>query len=381
MVRFVSGAEWLGDKVWAGLKTAGAFSWGIVKAIGKWGWKVLKSAGAWVWNLLAEAPERIWRLLKHINSGIIGTISWLWTGLKGMLGHVLDGLNGTFKWFGKGAAGLFSWIWKGLRGGAKWAWKLLKGDFSGFWDGFGDLFSWLGDGAKSLVKWGKEGLIAVAKWAWDGLKGVGRWLLDGFLAGAAWVGRLIAKLLDLIGFGEIMDLLWQIIKFNSRPLTSAEIAEASKVFGNTISYWQVRVDEHSLIAVLGALFQGTKNMGVTLFHTINFSRKIKPAPGSSDMGWLIHELAHVWQMEHVGMQYIGEAVHAQATTGYVYGVDRDYRNNANGTLLATSRSNGKTLQDFNREQQAAIAEHYYMRLSNSYSTADWQKFISDFQKP
>lgn len=115
--------------------------------------------------------------------------------------------------------------------------------------------------------------------------------MDGFLSGAAWVGRFIAKLLDLVGFGEIMDLLWQIIKFNTRPLSQTEITEAKRVFGDSIAYWQVRVDEYSLIATLGALLKGSAGMGVTLFHTINFNRKITPTPGSPDMGWLIHEMA------------------------------------------------------------------------------------------
>jgi hypothetical protein len=97
------------------------------------------------------------------------------------------------------------------------------------------------------------------------------------------------------------------------------------------------------------------------------------------MAWLVHELGHVWQYEHVGSQYIGEALHAQATAGYVYGVDDSYSNNANGTALATARAAGKTLADFNREQQASIAQHYYLRLTSGLGTADWQPYIDDFK--
>jgi hypothetical protein len=86
-------------------------------------------------------------------------------------------------------------------------------------------------------------------------------------------------------------------------------------------------------------------MGVTTAHTINFNKKIAAAPGNGDMAWLIHELGHVAQYTYVGIQYMGEAIHAQATGGYAYG---------GGAALA-----GKKLSDFNREQQADIMRDYY----------------------
>ncbi len=206
---------------------------------------------------------------------IIGTLSWLWDGIKGALGHVWDAVKGIFTWTGKGIFGLFSWIWEGLKGGANWAWELLQGDFSGFREGIGGFFSWLGDGAVRLVKWGWEGLTAVAIWMWEGVKGVAKWIWSGLVSGAAWVGRFFAKVLDLVGFGEIMDLLWQIVKFNTRTLTQTEITEAEKVFRSSIPYWQVRIDEYSLIAAIGSFFSGGGGMGVVTFHTINFNRKFR----------------------------------------------------------------------------------------------------------
>ena len=365
-IKKAAGAVWKGVKsvggaIWRGLKAAGSFTWGAVKAIGKWGWNVLKSAGAWVWDLVTEAPIRIWRLLKHIGSGIVGTVSWLWKGIKGAFGHVWEAIKGVFKWAGKGVIGLFSWIWEGLRDGAQWAWRLLNGDFSGFFEGIGGFFSWIGDGAVRLAKWGWNGLKAAAIWAWEGTKGLGKWLWDGFLSGAAWVGRLIGKLLDLVGFGEIMDLLWQIIKFNTRPLTSTEIGEAKKVFRDSINYWQVRIDEYSFIAWLGSKFAGSRYMGVVTFHTINFNRKITATPGSGDMAWLIHELTHVSQMEHAGMQYMGEALYAQATAGYSYTLGKPH------------------FRDYNREQQADIAKDYYLALTSGRSTTAYAPYIAELR--
>ncbi|MFN8396788.1 MAG: DUF4157 domain-containing protein [Bacteroidia bacterium] len=64
---------------------------------------------------------------------------------------------------------------------------------------------------------------------------------------------------------------------------------------------------------------GYSGLGVTIGYTINFSQKVSPAPGNNDMHWLIHELTHVAQCEAVGLQYIPEALIAQAGTGYNYG--------------------------------------------------------------
>lgn len=178
------------------------------------------------------------------------------------------------------------------------------------------------------------------------------WILKRIIAVLAWVGRLIGKSLDTVAFGEILDLIFQILKPNSRALTDIEKTEAKKVFGNGIRYWKVRIDEFSLIAKSGALFAGTKNMGVTTFHTVNFTKKIVSEPGSGDMEWLIHELAHVCQMEHAGSQYIVEALFAQYTEGYDYG--------------GSSALKGKTLRDFNREQQAEIAADYYRKVLNGH---------------
>ena len=226
---------------------------------------------------------------------------------------------------------------------------------------------------------GWDGLKAAGIWVAEGAAGIGRWVLDGFLSGAAWTGRLIAKLLDLVGFGEIADLLGEILKMNTRELSGGEISEAHKVFGDTIDYGQVRVDEYSLISTISALFSGGGGMGVTLFHTINFNKVITPTAGSQDMGWLIHEMTHVWQYEHVGSQYLGEAIHAQATTGYQYGTSTRYTDDGNGAFLAERRSQGATFASFNREQQGDITEHYYLRRTNGLDTTDWQPYIDDVQ--
>jgi hypothetical protein len=175
-----------------------------------------------------------------------------------------------------------------------------------------------------------------------------------------WAGRAIAKILDICSIPEFMDFLWQIIKSNTRRLTRVEEQEARKVFGDSINYKKVHIDENSLLALLGAKRHKCSGMGITSFRTINFNKKIKAAPGNSHMKWLIHELAHVSQMEHVGSRYMIGASYARATEGYGY------------TLGAKPH-----FRDYNREQQASIAADYYISLVSGRSTVAYDPYIAE----
>jgi len=83
-------------------------------------------------------------------------------------------------------------------------------------------------------------------------KGFSTWLLDGLLPCAVRAGRIIAKIFDLFAFPEIMDLIWQKVKLNTRTFTPIEKREALSVFGDGINYSKVLIDEYSIIAWLGA---------------------------------------------------------------------------------------------------------------------------------
>jgi hypothetical protein len=189
-----------------------------------------------------------------------------------------------------------------------------------------------------------------------------KWSLSGLLPFALWIGRFLAKALDLFAFPKIMDLLWRMIKSNTRNLTPIEKKEALSVFGDSINYSKVLIDEYSLIAWLGAKINRRSGMGVTTFYTINFNHKIITGSGSSDMKWLIHELTHIAQMEHSGSQYLVEAFYAQATEGYGY------------TLGEKPH-----LCDYNREQQASIVADYYIKRDLGISTADYEPYITELR--
>jgi hypothetical protein len=205
-------------------------------------------------------------------------------------------------------------------------------------------------------------LKAVSSTVCQEIKDFFKWLLDGLLLFALWAGRIIAKTLDLFAFPETMDLLWQIIKPDTRSLTPIEIQEALIVFGDRINYSNVLIDEHSFIAWLGAKINRRSGMGVTTFHTINFNQKVRTAVSRSDMKWLIHELTHIAQMEYTGSQYLVEAFHAQAAEGYEY-------------ILGEKPH----LRDYNREQQASIVADYYIKRISGASTAAYEPYIEELR--
>ena len=310
-------------------------------------------------NVQENARRRVQGgFFKNLWSGIKKGVSAVWGGIKTAATKTWQGI----KW-GAGK------LWKGIKAVGKWGWNVLKAGAALAWSQVvntpGRIWR--------LIKHLGSGVAGVGKWLWEGLKlawhldfkGLGAWLLEGLLSGTAWVLRLAAKLIDIAGFGEVWDLVFQIIKVNTRTLTSTEKTEAQKTFKNSISYWQVRIDQFSLISKIGALFSGSSGMGVTTFHTVNFDRKIQATPGSNDMHWLTHELTHVSQYEHVGTQYLGEAVYGQASkAGYNYDPAVLWRPATN----VSPNMAAKHFNQFNREQQAEIAADYYFSIFNQSVT-------------
>lgn len=346
-------------------------------------------AGRW---LIAHELTHVLQQQEELNRTPVAGVQVEHTGHDQVQGGFFGRLWGGVKKAAKAVAGAAKWtagkVWGGVKAVGKWGWDVLKSAGAVVWSRIVDF----PERIWRLIKHMGSGIAGLASSLWEGLrlavkldfKGFGKWFVDGILSGAAWVGRLAGKLVDLVGIGEILDLLFQIIKFNTRSLTSGEKSEAQKVFKNSISYWQVRVDEYSLIAKIGSVFSGGGGMGVTTFHTINFNQKITAAPGSTDMRWLTHELTHVSQYEHVGVQYIGEAIHAQAATGYNYnGPTALWR----PPTHVAPNTPGRHFREFNREQQGDIAADYYYSLYHNVqpkygfalTTTDYEPVIDELR--
>ena len=89
------------------------------------------------------------------------------------------------------------------------------------------------------------------------------------------------------------------------------------------------------------------------------------------MGWLIHELVHVWQFQSMGWKYLPRALIAHMREG------ADVYNYGGEANLEKSRSGGVRLKDYNLEQQATILQDAYLNINDSDYDSVWSAFIAD----
>ena len=160
-----------------------------------------------------------------------------------------------------------------------------------------------------------------------------------------WTLEVIIRFLECLGFAELYETIFDFAKFNTRPMSEWEIELAKSVYGDSINYNRVRIDE---LAFVGPK---QKKFCYVSFYTIN-------SWGSMQNSLFIHELIHIWQYERLGAVYILRALQAQfSRVGYNYG--------GVGMLRSYLRK-GKKLTDFNLEQQGEIISDYY-RIKEGYS--------------
>ena len=156
-------------------------------------------------------------------------------------------------------------------------------------------------------------------------------------------GRLADRafaLLDLVGVADLYETLTNAVARRTRPLSPAEVGFLRPIFGDSVPYALIRIDERAYLGPSWA------NFFYVSFHTVNAWGRISPPT-------LVHEVVHVWQYVHRGACYVPRALYAQRTAaGYDYG--------GLEPLAAAAR-----LEDFNYEQQADIIEDAY-RLANGY---------------
>ena len=145
-------------------------------------------------------------------------------------------------------------------------------------------------------------------------------------------------LADLVLVPEILLSLNRLLKPNTRRLTGREITLARAVFGETIDYQSVRIDERAMIGCRQYRF------AYVGFNCINCWGKLSDAH-------FIHELVHVWQFQTLGSLYIPRALWAQRTHGgYNYGGVQ---------ALQQALREGRGLSGFNFEQQGDVVADYF----------------------
>ncbi len=170
---------------------------------------------------------------------------------------------------------------------------------------------------------------------------VSKWTLNRIFV---WWIEFLIYLMDIIGIPELYETVLDFLKFNSRSLYAWEIEMAKSIFGKSINYRRVRVDELSIAG------PKQKSFCYVSFYIIN-------SWGSMQNSILIHELTHVWQFEQMGSVYIPRAIKAQKSKmGYNYG---------GVSALKASIEKGKSFLSFNLEQQGDIISDYF-RIKDGY---------------
>jgi hypothetical protein len=158
--------------------------------------------------------------------------------------------------------------------------------------------------------------------------------------------EIIFAFWDLMGLFDIFEAFTNTIFPSIRPLTEREVLMLRPIFGDSVPYSKIQIDERAYIGPSWAKFCYVS------FHTIN-------SWGEMSAPTLVHEVVHIWQYTQRGAAYIPRALYAQTTEmGYNYGG------------LAPLRQ-ATQLEDFNYEQQADIIEDAF-RLANGWE-AQWVK--------
>jgi hypothetical protein len=277
----------------------------------------------------------------------------LWEGVKSVGRAIGGAISSAAEWIGERFRDLSMWVVNLFRDLPA---RLLR------------LGEAILDGLAGIVTFIPEAISVLAR---GGIRAFAGWLWEKVKAGGSWILRLVSRVFDLVGGPELVEFVTHLLT-HATPLTSAEKAAAKSVLGpNAIRWDDVRVAEGGLLTIIFAI---NKGRAFATFHTINL-------PGSGEhsranIEIVVHELTHVYQYEKVGSLYLGQAIHAQATVGYLY-------DGAAG--LNKAREEGKHFRDYNREQQAQIAQDYYKEVIAKNLPADdairqaYEPFIAELR--
>ena len=176
-----------------------------------------------------------------------------------------------------------------------------------------------------------------------------------------------------------------------RNLYDWEISETRQVLGDTLAYDRVRIHEGAdwpnwanrlgrWLKRLPPPDAGSNNaitLGYHCFFPVALPAAL-PAPGDAQdyaLGWLIHELTHAWQYQHMGWRYLLLALGAQFRLGdKAYALDPP-------DVMTQKRVAGWRLAQYTMEQQASLAAAYYYLQrrpdDNQVLLAAYAPFVAD----
>ncbi len=195
-----------------------------------------------------------------------------------------------------------------------------------------------------------------------------RWLRTKLGRSIFWTHGLLAQLFDLVGGPELLQLLlrpWA----NASTLSSAEIASISSVLGpDALRFGEIRVMQGGLFKLV---FRLNGNLAFATWHTVWLPTEGQHTRASREI--LVHELTHVYQYERVGSRYLGEAIYMLIRT------QRDCYNYGGPDGLTRACTMGGRYCDYNREQQAMIAQDFFARKSSGFDVVAYEPFIRELR--
>ena len=136
----------------------------------------------------------------------------------------------------------------------------------------------------------------------------------------------------------------------SRPLTSGEIAMCKLIFKDAIDYSLVKVHNHEYFwfGMQNDNTAFTPN-GELYFNPDRFQSDFSASQKDADKIWFMHEMVHVWQKQ-LGYSLWWNGARILFSGGYSDGSSYQY---------STTKDAGKSLADFNMEQQGELIADYY----------------------
>jgi hypothetical protein len=269
----------LGKGVWEGIKTAGVGSYYAARDFGK----------AVISGDIGGAFEA---LVRFADNFALQTSSRIITGIGNAVGDAVMGatelipfkpLREPIQWVAERGVSVFKEV---LQKGYGLAWGIIRNYEEAAVD--------LVDGVNHFVH---------GDWK-EGFKDLGRGL---------WKATGITMAIDtvLLGLHSAVSAVQTLVGLEppGRKLTEAEITELRRIFGDSIDYDSVVIKEGSV----GIFDKNDGNRAFTAGNTIYLKNVVdNPATAVNErMAVLVSEMTHVWQFQHGGSDYAGEALWSQ----------------------------------------------------------------------
>lgn len=295
--------------------------WNPFKAIAKGVKKIAKGIG----KAVKKVAKGIGKAVEGVVKGIGSVVKGVAKGIGSFVSGVVEGTAGFFGNLFRGRIGdAFGALWQGidkavirstsqlLNGVLDGAEHMIRGAAQLLPKPFQVLTDRALDAARSVITGAFDIATSAVRNVVEGagqvLNGFGKLLRGDFKGGFKDIGvgllkatvQTVADAL-LLGLGKGVSAIQTLIGLEpvGRKLTEEEIAILRQVYGDSIDYDQVRIKEGK-----AGLFS-TNDRPFVLGNTVYMKGR------EIDAHLLVHEMAHVWQFQNGGSDYMSEALISQ----------------------------------------------------------------------